>query len=106
MRRRVGGAAGHRVDAEGVRMLTSGAAAGWSNAASAVPLQSPGVFRSGDRETGSALPKAGSRASRDRTGFELVGPAGFELATSWSQTKRTTKLCYGPTRRESYRGTA
>ena len=27
---------------------------------------------------------------------ELVGTAGFEPATSWSRTKRTTKLCYVP----------
>ena len=26
----------------------------------------------------------------------MVGTTGFEPATSWSQTKRTTKLCYVP----------
>ena len=26
----------------------------------------------------------------------MVGAAGFELATSWSQTKRSTKLSYAP----------
>jgi hypothetical protein len=29
---------------------------------------------------------------------EVVGAAGFEPATSWSQTKRSTKLSYAPTR--------
>lgn len=28
----------------------------------------------------------------------VVGTAGFEPATSWSRTKRTTKLCYVPMR--------
>ena len=28
--------------------------------------------------------------------FQVVGKTGFEPATSWSQTKRTTKLCYFP----------
>ena len=28
---------------------------------------------------------------------KLVGVVGFEPTTSWSQTKRTTKLCYTPT---------
>jgi hypothetical protein len=27
---------------------------------------------------------------------KMVGKTGFEPATSWSQTKRTTKLCYFP----------
>ena len=26
----------------------------------------------------------------------MVGKTGFEPATSWSQTKRTAKLCYFP----------
>ena len=26
----------------------------------------------------------------------MVGMTGFEPATSWSQTRRTTKLCYIP----------
>ncbi len=26
----------------------------------------------------------------------MVGTARFELATSWSRTRRTTKLCYVP----------
>ncbi len=28
--------------------------------------------------------------------LKMVGTAGFEPATSWSRTKRTTKLCYVP----------
>lgn len=28
----------------------------------------------------------------------MVGVTGFEPATSWSQTRRTTKLCYTPNR--------
>lgn len=28
--------------------------------------------------------------------FNVVGTAGFEPATSWSRTRRTTKLCYVP----------
>ena len=28
----------------------------------------------------------------------VVGTAGFEPATSWSRTRRTTKLCYVPMR--------
>lgn len=28
----------------------------------------------------------------------MVGTAGFEPATSWSRTRRTTKLCYVPMR--------
>lgn len=30
--------------------------------------------------------------------FAMVGTAGFEPATSWSRTRRTTKLCYVPMR--------
>ena len=33
----------------------------------------------------------------------LVGAARLELATSWSQTKRTAKLSYAP-KRNSYSG--
>ena len=29
-------------------------------------------------------------------GFCMVGVTRFELATSWSRTKRTTKLCHTP----------
>ena len=32
------------------------------------------------------------------TFVHLVGTAGFEPATSWSRTRRTTKLCYVPMR--------
>ena len=29
----------------------------------------------------------------------MVGKTGFEPATSWSQTTRTTKLCYFPNKK-------
>ena len=28
--------------------------------------------------------------------FSMVGTTGFEPVTSWSRTRRTTKLCYVP----------
>ena len=39
--------------------------------------------------------KQKSRRLRDRI-FALVGVTGFEPTTSWSRTKRTTKLCHTP----------
>ena len=40
---------------------------------------------------------------RDNTRYyliflKMVGTEGFEPSTSWSRTKRTTKLCYVPSR--------
>ena len=32
---------------------------------------------------------------------KVVGTVGLEPATSWSRTRRTTKLCYVPTSRNS-----
>lgn len=32
-------------------------------------------------------------------GLKKIGATGFEPATSWSQTKRSTKLSYAPGRR-------
>jgi hypothetical protein len=32
---------------------------------------------------------------------QLVGTVGFEPTTSWSRTRRTTKLCYVPSFREA-----
>ena len=36
------------------------------------------------------------------TGLELVGVERFELPTSWSQTRRATRLRYTPSGRVSY----
>src|SRR5690606_8954928 len=34
----------------------------------------------------------------------MVGADGFEPPTSWSQTRRSTRLSYAPTQREEIRG--
>ena len=37
------------------------------------------------------------------TRYHLVGPAGFEPTTSWTPSKRSTKLSYGPQKNSSYK---
>jgi hypothetical protein len=72
------------LDDHDARLLTSGAAQ--ANDTRALP--------SGSRD----VPGAEPCGIRPRSRLCMVGATGFEPATSWSRTKRATKLRYAPAR--------
>ena len=70
-----------------------------NRAGSAVDDVSACVQVADSSQVGREVQRVGDDPVRARDGGMVVGPAGFEPATYWSQTNRATKLRYGPTRR-------
>src|SRR3989475_12058626 len=60
-------------------------------------VSSPDQGRAFERKPGDQIRRSGLRRGQARHAFwSMVGVTGFEPATSWSQTTRSTKLSYTP----------